>query len=343
MPGKKHTVSHMEAYCVLERRWGRRCQGVRRGHPGPQTERRAWRLKVTFAKALEAGGGHSQSGKGQRRGTVTAQGPKGSGGRGRCTALPPREPTAGPHLTGPRSPHQEVTLKEAPGAPPRVLHTSRRPGGRPTVIRFGRRLLGQPLGRGASLPSCGGGGPGHRKDTRVRAVAGRGLTGGRAGSQGRVQEASRAGPGGCSRCYGAMAKSGAQHDGDGGTQAEAEEKPAVRSLAARRFAGNRTHVPTHSGRSMRSRPLRRSRPGGRITARLRPGYGGPLRTNCLVAALCSVGSLVPWTSAAIRKRAADGIVVQVWLRKQLHHLEMGMITTITTNYNKNALFTYALV
>lgn len=133
--------------------------------------------------------------------------------RGRVDAVGALRSLLGAHSrsTPDRSakPAPEVTLKEAPGAPPQVLHTSRRPGGRPTVIRFGRLPLGQPLGRGASLPSRSGGGPGHRKDTRVQTVASRGLTGGGAGDQGRVQEASRTGPGGCGRRYSAVAKSGA--------------------------------------------------------------------------------------------------------------------------------------
>lgn len=47
-------------------------------------------FNVTFAEALQAGGGHSQSGgqKGQRRGTVMARGQKGSVGHWRCAAPP---------------------------------------------------------------------------------------------------------------------------------------------------------------------------------------------------------------------------------------------------------------
>ena len=47
MPDKK-------VYCVLERRWGRRCQGPRRGLSRPYTKQHAHRLNVTFAKALTA-------------------------------------------------------------------------------------------------------------------------------------------------------------------------------------------------------------------------------------------------------------------------------------------------
>ena len=125
----------------------------------------------------------------------------------RCA--PSVAPTAGPHLTRPRCPHQEVTPREAPGARPRVLHNSRRRRERPAVTRFGRRPAGQELGLWASLPSRGGGGPGHRKDTRARTVAGGGLTGGGAGGRSGVQEASRAGPGDCGCCYRAAADSGA--------------------------------------------------------------------------------------------------------------------------------------
>lgn len=85
---------------------------------------------------------------------------------------PSLEPTAGPHLIGPRCLHQEVALGEAPGtassSPP---FKWRRRGERPAVTRFVRPPAGQGLGRGAGLPSSGGGGPGHRKDTRALGVA----------------------------------------------------------------------------------------------------------------------------------------------------------------------------
>ncbi|EGW04014.1 hypothetical protein I79_019690 [Cricetulus griseus] len=70
-----------------------------------------------------------------------------------------------------------------------------------------------------SLPSSGGGSPGHSKDTRARAVAGAGLTGGGAGGRDGVQEAS--GGRGC----GTATKGGGEHDGDRSALAEAEEKP----------------------------------------------------------------------------------------------------------------------
>lgn len=61
-------------------------------------------------------------------------------------------------------------------------------------------------------------------------------------------EASRAGPGGCSCCYDAVAESGGQHDCDGDAQAEAEEKPAVSSPAVPELAGAElTHRRTVGG------------------------------------------------------------------------------------------------
>lgn len=79
-----------------------------------------------------------------------------------------------------------------------------------------RRAKARPPG---SLPSSGGGSPGHRKDTRVRAVAGAGLTGGGAGGRDGVQKAS--GGRGC----GTATKGSGKHDGDRSALAEADEKP----------------------------------------------------------------------------------------------------------------------
>ena len=125
----------------------------------------------------------------------------------RCA--PSLAPTAGPHLICPRCPHQEVAPRGAPGSRPRVLHNSRRRRERQAVTRFGRRPARQELGLWESLPSHGGGGPGHRKDTRARTAAGGSLTGGLAGGRSGVQEASRAGPGDCGCSYRAAADSGA--------------------------------------------------------------------------------------------------------------------------------------
>lgn len=140
---------------------------------------------------------------------------------------PSLAPTVGPHLTSPRCPHQQVALRWAPG---RVLESSTPEGGG----EGGQRPLGSDarrqgsLGRGTSLLSRGGGAQVTAR-TRAQEVAGAGLTHGGAGGRGGVQEASKAGSGGCG--YGAAAESGTQHDGDGGTQDEAKKKPAVTSPA----------------------------------------------------------------------------------------------------------------
>lgn len=118
----------------------------------------------------------------------------------------------------------------------------------PTVTRFRRTPAGQGLGRWASLPSSGGGGPRSPQGHAGANSGGGGLTGGGAGTRSWVQEASGAGTGGCGCCYSATAESGAEHDGYGGAQSKAEGKPGVNSRAARELVGaGLTHRRTEGG------------------------------------------------------------------------------------------------
>lgn len=129
------------------------------------------------------------------------------------------------------------------------------------------------------------GNPGHRKDTQG---AGADLTRGGAGSRCGVQEASRAGSGGCGRCHSAAAENGTQHNGDGGAQVEAEGKPAVSSPAVPELPGPDSRTDA-SGRSMRLHPLRRcTSAGGSRTQRERKGYGGGLWTNRKLGAAAAI-------------------------------------------------------
>lgn len=107
------------------------------------------------------------SAPGHGHGPGTEGGPVGAGG-----ALRPF-PGAHSRSTPDRSavPAPGSRWRRTRGPRLRVPHKWRWRGGRPAVTRFVRPPAGQGLGRGASLPSSGGGGPGHRKDTRALAVA----------------------------------------------------------------------------------------------------------------------------------------------------------------------------
>lgn len=164
------------------------------------------------------------------------------------------------------------------------------------VTGFGPPPAEQGLGRGANQLSSGGGGPGHRKDTRARAMAGGGLTGGGAGGRGGVQEASTAGPGSCGCCYRAAAKRGAQHDGDGGKQAKAQWKPSVSSRAAPERAGSDSR--TDAQRAQRKVPPTAALAPRREGANMLPraDYGGAIRTNHFGAAPRRESGLVDCSS-----------------------------------------------
>lgn len=171
--------------------------------PGGATPAFYPELNVTFAEALQAGGSHSQS---------VAAGSTPGHGHGPGTEEVQWAREVHPQQVHARPVRGARTRKSRQGRTPgRALEssTTRRRREWLAVLRFGRRPAGQGLGLWASLPSHGGGGPGHHKDTRARTVAGGSLTGGGAGGRSGVQKASRAGPGDCGCCYGAAANSGA--------------------------------------------------------------------------------------------------------------------------------------
>lgn len=98
--------------------------------------------------------------------------PRGPSGHGRCAA----PPHWGPQQIYTRLVRGAHTARgRARGGPgDRVFqspHNWRPRREQPAVTRFCRTPAGQGLGRWASLPSSGGGDPGHHKDTRARAAA----------------------------------------------------------------------------------------------------------------------------------------------------------------------------
>lgn len=156
-----------------------------------------------------AGATPGQVAAGSAQGTVTAQKLKGSAElcpqRPRQVLTP--DPAADP-ASGSGGREARRSLPHNSGRP--RTHSGHR------APPPARRAKARPPG---SLPSSGGGSPGHSKDTRARAVAGAGLTGGGAGRRDGVQEA----PGG--RGCGTATEGSGEHDGDRSALAEAEEKP----------------------------------------------------------------------------------------------------------------------
>lgn len=224
---KMYTVPHKEAYCILERPWRQRCPAPLRALSRPYAEQRARRLNVTFAKALMAADTPNQVAAGvcagvlrsrpeDRRGRIDAGGALGTLLGAYSTSTPDRSavPTqgsrseVGPRGASSRSPHPKAADRT------------------PATTRFGRPPAGQHRPRGEPVLAWRRG----PRSPQGHAGAGADLTRSGAGARGGVQETSRAGPGDCSCCYGAAAETGAEHDGDGGAQAEAEEKPAASSV-----------------------------------------------------------------------------------------------------------------
>lgn len=120
------------------------CPGVRKGHLRPYADRGAPRgsMSPSPTRCRPAADPHSQSGgRGVDAGERPRPGTRASGARGR----------------------QVRGGAAASSSPP--------PAAAAAATRLVRPPAGQGLGRGASLPSSGGGSPGHRKDTRAPAGA----------------------------------------------------------------------------------------------------------------------------------------------------------------------------
>lgn len=193
---------------------------------------------------------------------------------------------------------------------------------------FSRPPAGQPRPRGKPVLAWRRGPRSPQGHTGAGADLTRGGTGGWCG----VQEASRAGSGGCGRYHSGAAESGTQHNGDGGAQAGAEEKPAVSSPAVPELPGPDSRTDAQWAEHETPPPaallLHQTEPhaAGAVAAGLRR----PVVDNL------GAGSRRGHHEAKTEGRAASGS----WCMFKsclglLHHLEMGITIPTRTNYNKN--------